>query len=48
MDSCQFNALAKVKDDIMLFQKLCHGCGACEIACRYDAIAYKKREIGKI
>jgi len=46
--SCQFNALAKVKDDIMLFQKLCHGCGACEIVCKYDAITYKKREIGKI
>ncbi|KAJ51659.1 MinD superfamily P-loop ATPase [Clostridium tetanomorphum] len=45
---CQFNALAKVKDDIMLFQKLCHGCGACEIVCKYHAISYDKREIGKI
>jgi MinD superfamily P-loop ATPase len=45
---CKFNAIAKVKDDIMLFQKLCHGCGACEIVCKYDALSYKKREIGKI
>ncbi len=45
---CNFNALAKIKDDIMLFQKLCHGCGACEIACNYNAITYDKREIGKI
>lgn len=45
---CQFNALAKVKNDIMLFEKLCHGCGACEIACGYDALTYKKREIGNI
>ncbi|SJZ79727.1 ATP-binding protein [Garciella nitratireducens] len=45
---CQFNALAKVKDDIMLFQKLCHGCGACQIVCKYNAITYGKREIGKI
>ncbi|MCB2286404.1 ATP-binding protein [Clostridium algidicarnis] len=45
---CQFNALAKVKDDIMLFQKLCHGCGACEIVCKYNALTYEKREIGKI
>lgn len=45
---CQFNALAKVKDDIMLFQKLCHGCGACQIVCKYKAITYGKREIGKI
>ncbi|MBV7274114.1 ATP-binding protein [Clostridium sp. PL3] len=45
---CQFNSLAKVKDDIMLFQKLCHGCGACEIVCKYEAVTYDKREIGKI
>ncbi|MBU3227324.1 ATP-binding protein [Clostridium algidicarnis] len=45
---CQFNALAKVKDDIMLFQKLCHGCGACGIVCKYNALTYEKREIGKI
>ena len=45
---CQFNALAKVKNDIMLFEKLCHGCGACEIVCEYDALTYKKREIGNI
>lgn len=45
---CQFNALAKVKDDIMVFEKLCHGCGACEISCKYDAITYNKRQTGKI
>ena len=45
---CQFNALAKVKDDIIVFQKLCHGCGACEIICKHSAIAYDKREIGKV
>ncbi|SUY45953.1 iron-sulfur binding protein [Clostridium putrefaciens] len=45
---CQFNALAKVRDDIMLFQKLCHGCGACEIVCKYNALTYDKRQIGKI
>lgn len=45
---CQFNALAKIKNDIMLFRKLCHGCGTCEIACKYDAITYKKRETGTI
>lgn len=46
--ACQFNALAKVKDRIVLFEKLCHSCGACEIACKYDAITYDKRETGKI
>mgnify|MGYP000862245445 FL=1 len=45
---CQFNALAKVRDDLILFQKLCHSCGACEIVCKYNAVTYGKREIGKI
>jgi MinD superfamily P-loop ATPase len=45
---CNFNALAKVKEDIMLFDKLCHGCGACEIICEYDALTYNEREIGTI
>lgn len=48
VDVCQFNAMAKVRDDIMLFEKLCHSCGACELACEFGAISYKKREIGKI
>lgn len=46
--ACKFNALAKINDDIILFQNLCHSCGACELACNYDALSYKKRSIGKI
>ncbi|MBN1046243.1 (4Fe-4S)-binding protein [Clostridium botulinum] len=48
VEVCKFNSLAKVKDDIVLFNKLCHGCGACKIVCEYDALTYKKRELGKI
>lgn len=48
VDACQFNALAKIKEDIILFQKLCHSCGACEIVCKFHAITYKKRVTGKI
>jgi MinD superfamily P-loop ATPase len=46
--ACQFNALAEVKNDIILFQKICHSCGACKIACRFNALSYKKRAIGII
>ncbi|EYE87295.1 (4Fe-4S)-binding protein, partial [Fervidicella metallireducens AeB] len=46
--ACQFNALAKVKESIILFDKLCHGCAACQIVCKYNAIEYKKRKIGII
>ncbi|WP_027307397.1 ATP-binding protein [Caloramator sp. ALD01] len=45
---CNFNALAKVKDDILVFDKLCHSCGACQYVCKFGAIEYKKRVIGRI
>lgn len=48
VNACQFNALARVKEDIVLFKKLCHGCRACEIACNYKAITFNRRETGKI
>lgn len=46
VEVCQFNALAKVKDEIILFEKLCHSCRACAIACDYDAISFTPRLIG--
>ena len=46
--TCKFNALAKSKDRIILFDKLCHGCGACELACPKGAIKYIKRITGII
>lgn len=48
VEACQFNALAKVNDDILLFQKLCHSCGACGIVCDNSALTYDEREIGKL
>lgn len=47
-NACQFNALARVNECIILFEKLCHSCGVCKIVCNYDAIEYKKRTIGII
>lgn len=46
--TCQFNALAKVKNNIKVFDNLCHSCGACKISCKNDAITYKNRIIGNI
>lgn len=46
VEVCQFNALAKTLDKIMLFTDLCHGCGACTIACNFDAITEVDRPIG--
>lgn len=43
---CQFHALAKAGKDIVLFEKLCHGCEACKLVCREGAISFQNRIIG--
>ncbi len=48
VDICEFNALANVGEEILLFEKLCHGCGACLLICPENAITEKERSIGKI
>jgi MinD superfamily P-loop ATPase len=40
---CAYNALAVVKDAVLVFSELCHGCGACRLLCPENAI----REVGK-
>ncbi len=45
---CRFNALAAVKDKIMLFDKICHSCGGCKIICPQSAITEVDTNIGEI
>ncbi|MHA1167318.1 MAG: ATP-binding protein [Candidatus Hodarchaeales archaeon] len=45
---CQYNALAVLPDQVMVFEQLCHGCGLCELACPEKAIHEKRRKIGTI
>jgi MinD superfamily P-loop ATPase len=45
---CQFNALVKTRKDVILFEKLCHGCRACGIVCKHGALTFGKRIIGTI
>lgn len=45
---CQFNALALVKEKVLLFPELCHHCGACLLACKPMAISEEDRVIGYI
>lgn len=47
-EACQFNSLVTTKKNVMVFNKLCHACGACKIVCEPGAITYKKRKIGII
>ncbi|AKB25107.1 Heterodisulfide reductase subunit A-like protein [Methanosarcina sp. MTP4] len=45
---CQFNAIAVLPEDILVFPALCHGCGGCALVCPKAAIVYKNRSIGII
>lgn len=48
IEFCKFNVLAKTNDEILIFDKLCHSCGGCEIVCEADAIKYIDKKIGII
>lgn len=45
---CQYNALAFVKDKVLVFKELCHGCGSCKLICPADAITEAGREVGVV
>lgn len=43
---CRFQALALVKQHVMVFSELCHGCGACTLVCPANALVEKERRLG--
>ncbi len=45
---CVYNALAVLKNLVMTFHGLCHGCGACAYLCPEKAIREEPRSIGAI
>lgn len=45
---CEFNAIAVVNQQAMIFDNLCHSCGGCMLACPEEAISEVGRTIGKI
>jgi len=46
--ACQFNAIAVVRDKVLVFPEICHHCGACVIACPKDAVIEVERTIGVV
>lgn len=46
--TCQFNAIAVVKGQVLIFPEICHHCGACAIACPQEAIREVERTIGVV
>jgi MinD superfamily P-loop ATPase len=45
---CAYNALAVIREKVLVFPELCHGCGACSYLCPESAITEEGREVGVI
>lgn len=45
---CAYKAIAVLKDRVLVFAPLCHGCGACSYLCPEEAISEQAREIGLV
>lgn len=46
--ACQFNSMAVIKGNVLIFPELCHHCAACVLACPEDAIIEVERQIGVV
>ena len=48
IDFCKFNALALIKNKILVFDEVCHACGGCSLVCEEGAVSEKERQVGAI
>ncbi|MDD4610298.1 MAG: ATP-binding protein [Bacteroidaceae bacterium] len=48
VDFCQFNALAYIVNNLLVFEEVCHSCGGCLLFCPEKALSEKERLIGEV
>lgn len=48
VDFCQYNALAYIKDRVVVFDDICHSCGGCTLLCPEKALKERQKTIGSI
>ncbi len=48
VDFCKFNALAYIKEKLMVFEEVCHSCGGCAMLCPERALTEREKVIGKV
>ena len=46
--ACKYNALALVKNKVLVFNELCHACGACSYVCPTNALVETATPLGKV
>lgn len=47
-DFCKFNALAYIRDELLIFEEVCHSCGGCVLLCPLHALFERDKIIGEI
>jgi len=47
-EACHYNAIAAIKEKVLLFQELCHACGACSLVCPEGAVIEGEKDIGQL
>lgn len=47
-ETCNYNAIAVVKGNVLIFNELCHSCGACVFVCPEGAMREESAVIGKV
>lgn len=45
-EACHYNAIAVVKDKVLIFNELCHSCGVCSYICPEKALSERPAEVG--
>lgn len=48
VDACSYNALALVKEQVLVFNEMCHSCGVCSYICPQGAIREQAVAIGQV
>lgn len=46
--ACRYNAIAVIKDKVLIFNELCHACGVCCYVCPEKALKEERVEVGRI
>ena len=47
-EACNYNAIAVVKDKVLIFNELCHSCGVCSYVCPQKALTERQTPVGKV